>query len=139
MDIAYSKSGSGPNSMGRMLISKLAKSKRANARFVELELDNSKSSGRVNSRGEKGPSLNATDQSVQPMGLDALYSSDFEEGMIDEVPVFEMDGSSYDPTAFKNVSRLAHPVLLIGVRHGHLPKVWIPPPWAAGLSCLLRT
>jgi len=32
--------------------------------------------------------------------------------MIDEVPVFEVDGSFYDPTASKQVSRLAHPVLL---------------------------
>lgn len=34
------------------------------------------------------------------------------EGMIDEVPVFEVDGSFYDPAAGKQVSRLAHPVLL---------------------------
>jgi len=32
--------------------------------------------------------------------------------MIDEVPVFELDGSYYDPAAMKTVSRLAHPVLL---------------------------
>lgn len=34
------------------------------------------------------------------------------EGMIDEVPIFEVDGSFYDPAAAKQVSRLAHPVLL---------------------------
>ncbi|THH06459.1 hypothetical protein EW146_g9604 [Bondarzewia mesenterica] len=32
--------------------------------------------------------------------------------MIDEVPVFEVDGSFFDPAAAKHVSRLAHPVLL---------------------------
>lgn len=87
--------------------------------LVELELDNSESVGRVNGRGDAGRTLNATDQFVQRMGLDALSlddSSDFAEGMmdrmIDEVPVFEIDGSFYDPAAFKNVSRLAHPVLL---------------------------
>jgi len=32
--------------------------------------------------------------------------------MIDEVPVFEVDGSFFDPAAAKSVSRLAHPVLL---------------------------
>ena len=32
--------------------------------------------------------------------------------MIDEVPVFEVDGSFFDPNAAKHVSRLAHPVLL---------------------------
>jgi len=34
------------------------------------------------------------------------------DGMIDEVPVLEVDGSFFDPAALKNVSRLAHPVLL---------------------------
>ncbi|GJJ11148.1 hypothetical protein Clacol_005379 [Clathrus columnatus] len=34
------------------------------------------------------------------------------EGMIDELPVFEIDGSFYDPAVAKQVSRLAHPVLL---------------------------
>jgi len=32
--------------------------------------------------------------------------------MIDEVPVFEVDGSFYDPSAGKHVTRLTHPVLL---------------------------
>jgi hypothetical protein len=32
--------------------------------------------------------------------------------MIDEVPVFEVDGAFFDPAAGKHVSRLAHPVLL---------------------------
>jgi len=53
------------------------------------------------------------------MGLDSLNiddSADLVDGMmdrmIDEVPVFEVDRSFYDPTASKQVSRLAHPVLL---------------------------
>jgi len=32
--------------------------------------------------------------------------------MIDEVPVFEVDGAFYDPAASKHISRLARPVLL---------------------------
>jgi hypothetical protein len=53
------------------------------------------------------------------MGLDSLSiddSPDFADGMmdrmIDEVPVIEVDGSFFDPAASKNVTRLAHPVLL---------------------------
>ena len=34
------------------------------------------------------------------------------DGMIDEVPVFELDGSFYDPAVAKTASRLANPVLL---------------------------
>jgi len=56
---------------------------------------------------------------MQRMGLDALSISDptdmmdaISDRMIDEVPVFELDGSYYDPAACKSVSRLAHPVLL---------------------------
>ena len=63
--------------------------------------------------------MNATDQFVQSMGLGLLSiddSPDFVDGMmdrmIDEVPVFDVDGSFFDPTAAKNVSCLAHPVLL---------------------------
>ena len=53
------------------------------------------------------------------MGLESLSlddSVDFADGMmdrmIDEVPVFEVDGTFFDPAASKHVSRLAHPVLL---------------------------
>ena len=86
--------------------------------LIELELDNTEASARANGRDANRP-LNATDQFVQRMGLDALSlddSNDFVDGMmngmIDEVPVFEVDGSFFDPAAAKNVSRLAHPVLL---------------------------
>ena len=34
------------------------------------------------------------------------------ERMIDQVSVFEVDGSFFDPTASTQVSRLAHPILL---------------------------
>ncbi|KAI5123521.1 hypothetical protein M0805_006681 [Coniferiporia weirii] len=87
--------------------------------LVELELDNSDSHARGNGRGGQGRQLNATDQFVQRMGLDSLSledSADFADGMmdrmIDEVPVFEVDGSFFDPASTKHVSRLAHPVLL---------------------------
>lgn len=87
--------------------------------LVELELDNAEAQGQRNGRDAHGRMLNATDQFVQRMGLDALSlddSGDFVDGMmdrmIDEVPVFEVDGSFYDPAATKHVSRLAHPVLL---------------------------
>jgi len=88
--------------------------------LVELELDNSdvvSSSAQIRS-GNSRP-MNATDQFNQRMGFDAYTiddSPDLVEGvmdwMIDEVPVFEVDGSFYDPAAAKHVSRLAHPVLL---------------------------
>ncbi|EJD07285.1 uncharacterized protein FOMMEDRAFT_115460 [Fomitiporia mediterranea MF3/22] len=86
--------------------------------LIELELDNGETQNRAN--GHAGNrTLNATDQFVQRMGLDSLSledSADFVDGMmdrmIDEVPVFEVDGSFFDPSAIKHVSRLAHPVLL---------------------------
>jgi hypothetical protein len=34
------------------------------------------------------------------------------DALIDEAPLFEVDGAFYDPGAGKTVSRLAHPVLL---------------------------
>ena len=88
--------------------------------LIELELDNTEIApehpGRISNRRR---TLNATDQFNQRMGLDALLngdSPDLVEGMmdrmIDEVPVFEVDGSFYDPSAGRHVSRLAHPVLL---------------------------
>ena len=87
--------------------------------LVELELDNADAQVQRQTRDAHGRTLNATDQFVARMGLDALSledSADFVDGMmdrmIDEVPVFEVDGSFYDPAATKHVSRLAHPVLL---------------------------
>ena len=89
--------------------------------LIELELDNSDVAfgqrGGLSSNG--GRALNATDQFNQRMGLDALSITDVPDladgmmdRMIDEVPVFEVDGSFYDPAVTKHVSRLAHPVLL---------------------------
>ena len=88
--------------------------------LIELELDNADITAEVTGRmGNKKRTPNATDQFNQSMGLDALLngdSPDLAEGMmdrmIDEVPVFEVDGSFYDPSAGRQVSRLAHPVLL---------------------------
>ena len=109
--------------------------------LVELELDNSdvvafsplspRSGGLGNGLGggmgggggaggvHSPRALNATDVFNQRMGLDALSIGDLpdlSEGMmdrmIDEVPVFEVDGAFFDPNAAKHVSRLAHPVLL---------------------------
>jgi hypothetical protein len=85
--------------------------------LLELELDNVD----VPKSVERSPHTRggtATDAFVQSMGLDALSlgETDFVEGMmdrmIDEVPVVEVDGSFFDPAATKQVSRLAHPVLL---------------------------
>ena len=87
--------------------------------LIELELDNTDQQrlAAVQRRGG-GRALNATDQFVQAMGLDALAidDADFADGMmdrmIDEVPVVEVDGAFFDPAAGRHVSRLAHPVLL---------------------------
>ena len=88
--------------------------------LVELELDNADVTAELmRQMGHKRRTLNATDQFNQRMGLDALLngdSPDLVEGvmdrMIDEVPVFEVDGSFYDPSAGKHITRLTHPVLL---------------------------
>jgi len=87
--------------------------------LIELELDNSDQQKLVSHRGDPNRALNATDQFVQSLGIDALDIEDgpdmvdgMMDGMIDEVPVLEVDGSFFDPAASKNVSRLAHPVLL---------------------------
>ncbi|KAF9807236.1 hypothetical protein IEO21_08310 [Rhodonia placenta] len=91
--------------------------------LVELELDNSDVvqspiAALQNSNQAQRP-LNATDQFMGRMGLDSLSIADLPDladgmmdRMIDEVPVFEVDGSFFDPAAAKHVSRLAHPVLL---------------------------
>jgi len=86
--------------------------------LIELELDNADAQKMSQSRNNQERAMNATDQFVQSMGLDALAidDADFTDGMmdrmIDEVPVVEVDGSFFDPNAAKHVSRLAHPVLL---------------------------
>jgi hypothetical protein len=86
--------------------------------LIELELDNADQQKLIAQQRQQNRSMNATDQFVQAMGLDelAIDDADFVDGMmdrmIDEVPVIEVDGSFFDPVAAKNVSRLAHPVLL---------------------------
>ncbi|EKM81770.1 hypothetical protein AGABI1DRAFT_70206 [Agaricus bisporus var. burnettii JB137-S8] len=93
--------------------------------LIELELDNSDvlRAAQMQSHGHgnfsSNRALNATDQFVQSMGLDTLSIDDpadlaygMMEKMIDEVPVLEVDGSFFDPSATKHVTRLAHPVLL---------------------------
>jgi hypothetical protein len=79
--------------------------------LVELELDNNNQQRLARQR--------ADDQFVQSLGLAALTINEDPDlvdgkmdGLIDEVPVLEVDGSFFDPAAAKNVSRLAHPVLL---------------------------
>jgi len=86
--------------------------------LVELELDNSDVVRNGNARGPQR-SMSATERFNQSLGLDALSIDDMADltdgmmdRMIDEVPVFEVDGTFYDPAAGKHVSRLAHPVLL---------------------------
>ena len=86
--------------------------------LVELELDNSDAL-RHDSAGRSQRAMNATERFNQSLGLDALSIEDVADltdgmmdRMIDEVPIFEVDGTFYDPAASKHVSRLAHPVLL---------------------------
>jgi hypothetical protein len=86
--------------------------------LVEVELDNTDAFHQNNTRGVRR-TMSATERFNQSLGLDAESiedMGDFTDGMmdrmIDEVPVFEIDGSFYDPAAAKHVSRLAHPVLL---------------------------
>jgi hypothetical protein len=64
-----------------------------------------------------GRMMNATDAFVARMGLDISGDSPnlmdgMMDRMIDEVPVFEVDGSYHDPVAGRQVGRLSHPVLL---------------------------
>jgi hypothetical protein len=87
--------------------------------LVELELDNSDVVRNGNPRIAAQRGMSATERFNQSLGLDALNIDDMADltdgmmdRMIDEVPVFEVDGSFYDPAAGKHVSRLAHPVLL---------------------------
>jgi hypothetical protein len=86
--------------------------------LIEVELDNTDAFHQNNTRGARRM-MSATERFNQSLGLDAESIEgvgDLTDGMmdrmIDEVPVFEIDGSFYDPAASKHVSRLAHPVLL---------------------------
>lgn len=86
--------------------------------IVELELDNRAPLGGSSHRREE--SLSATDAFVQRMGLgldglslsDAALGEGMMDDMIDEAPVFEVDGGFFDPVSGKTVARLGHPVLL---------------------------
>ncbi|KXN87386.1 Rho guanine nucleotide exchange factor scd1 [Leucoagaricus sp. SymC.cos] len=66
-----------------------------------------------------GRPLDATQEFVRGLGLEELSIEDPPDltygelaRMIDEVPVVEVDGSFFDPAATKQITRLAHPVLL---------------------------
>ncbi|CAE6509337.1 unnamed protein product [Rhizoctonia solani] len=86
--------------------------------IVELELDNRAPLG--GSAHHREESISATDAFVQRMGLgidgislsDAALGEGMMDAMIDEAPVFEVDGGFFDPGAGKTVARLGHPVLL---------------------------
>jgi hypothetical protein len=86
--------------------------------LIEVELDNTDAFHQNSSRGARR-TMSATERFNQSLGLDSESIEDvgdltdgMMDRMIDEVPVFEIDGSFYDPAAAKHVSRLAHPVLL---------------------------
>lgn len=91
--------------------------------LVELELDNTddlQKLGVIPSPRQNRRTMNGSDLFMQRMGMDALSLQDsgadmmdaMPDRMIDEVPVFDLDGSYYDPAALKSVARMAHPVLL---------------------------
>ncbi|CEL62921.1 hypothetical protein RSOLAG1IB_10580 [Rhizoctonia solani AG-1 IB] len=85
---------------------------------VELELDNR--APLAGSSHHREESMSATDAFVQRMGLgidglslsDAALGEGMMDAMIDEAPVFEVDGGFFDPGAGKTITRLGHPVLL---------------------------
>lgn len=79
----------------------------------------------IRSNSRRGPPSVSTHgggggSSMNGLGLDMLSVNDsnglrdgvYEDGLIDEVPVTEVDCSFTDPAAGRSVSRLAHPVLL---------------------------
>ncbi|KAF8329534.1 Pleckstrin homology domain-containing protein [Cantharellus anzutake] len=86
--------------------------------LVEVELHTgSETNGSMTTlNGSSVP--NATERFVQGLGRLSLDDSSptlvdgMMDGMIDEMPVFELDGSFYDPAVAKTASRLANPVLL---------------------------
>ncbi|KAF8315450.1 hypothetical protein DL93DRAFT_2079249 [Clavulina sp. PMI_390] len=104
--------------------------------LVELELDNA-SDQSMHTHGSDSPhggggAGNATDQFVRNLGALSLGGSTANlvdgimDRMIDEVPVFELDGSFYDPAVGRTASRLANPVLLtvtlIPAQSSHRPS-----------------
>jgi hypothetical protein len=87
--------------------------------LVELEYDDSDTPQMTNIARNSQRAMNATDRFNQSLGFDALNIDDMADltdgmmdRMIDEVPVFEVDGAFYDPAGGKHISRLARPVLL---------------------------
>lgn len=89
--------------------------------LVELELDNASDqsqNGVLSGHGGDMGHSSATDQFVRNLGALNLGGSTANlvdgimDRMIDEVPVFELDGSFYDPAVARTASRLANPVLL---------------------------
>jgi hypothetical protein len=90
--------------------------------LVELDLDNTddlQKLGVIPAPRANRRTMNGSDLFMQRMGMDALSlePTDMMEGftdrMVDEIPVFQLDGSYHDPAANRSVSRLAHPVLLL--------------------------
>lgn len=82
----------------------------------------------------KSPSF-TVEQSLRGLGLDTLSVTDanalrdvvYEDALIDEVPVTEVDCSFHDPAAGRSVARLAHPVLLtVALLPSHSPPSSIP-------------
>jgi hypothetical protein len=79
--------------------------------LVELEIDFSpdRSSASVSQRG-------SSDDLTHGLGINGLSVADssrmYDDQMIDEVPVIEVDCSFHDPAVGRSVARLAHPVLL---------------------------
>lgn len=104
--------------------------------LVELELDNTSDqhqNGMLSGvGGGANGAPNATDQFVSNLGALNLGGSTANlvdgimDRMIDEVPVFELDGSFYDPSVSRTASRLANPVLLtvtlIPAQSSHRPS-----------------
>ena len=84
-------------------------------RFASETSHPSQSSGSL----YKSPSF-TVEQSFRGLGLDTLSVHDanalrdvvYEDALIDEIPVTEVDCSFHDPAAGRSVARLAHPVLL---------------------------
>ena len=70
----------------------------------------------IRSGSRQAPSVSTRGSGANGLGLDMLSVNDsnalYEDALIDEVPVTEVDCSFTDPSAGRSVGRLAHPVLL---------------------------
>ncbi|KAI9636770.1 pleckstrin domain-containing protein [Dioszegia hungarica] len=88
--------------------------------LVEVELignGSSRNSGESGDGSRPGPRrspslINGMDSMSVGDANSALREMVYEESMVDEVPVIEVDCSFHDPAIGRSVSRLAHPVLL---------------------------